>query len=72
MNFESDTYIESAKKRFFEKVNKQPNNGCWIWNGAIDGTNYGRIWYKGKIIPAHRMSYELFDRIINNRSWAHL
>ena len=42
------------------KVEKQ-DNGCWIWTGATDGDKrYGCIGVKGKLLRAHRASYELF------------
>ena len=41
--------------RFWEKV--QIGQTCWTWTG--DKTNgYGRFWFKGQNISAHRYSYE--------------
>ncbi len=43
--------------RFWDKVNKDGDN-CWEWQAATrDG--YGMFWFNGKIVPAHRVSWEL-------------
>lgn len=45
-------------ERFNEKY-KVSENGCWIWQGAIDN-RYGQLYVNGKNVKAHRVSYELF------------
>lgn len=49
-----------AYERFFAKVSKgsEPSD-CWIWLGAVGSKGYGRFWVDGRMIPAHRYSYEL-------------
>ena len=43
--------------RFWDKVDKY-GEFCWLWRGARrDG--YGMFWFKGKIVSAHRVSWEL-------------
>jgi len=37
----------------------EPNSGCLVWVGALDGGGYGRIHFDGKARKAHRISYEL-------------
>ena len=44
--------------RFEEKCTPEPNTGCWIWTGALAG-GYGRFFSKGRVVSAHRYSYEL-------------
>ncbi len=34
------------------------NKGCWEWVGTIDIGGYGRIYWRGKSKPAHRIVYE--------------
>lgn len=52
-------------KRFFDKVNK--TDECWEWNAALRGkTGYGAFKLNGKVIDAHRISYELHNGIIPN------
>jgi len=40
--------------RFWSKVDK--TGDCWIWTGATKN-GYGILWYKGKMVGAHRLSY---------------
>lgn len=40
-------------------------SGCWLWNGGHETRgwpflNYGRIWVRGRTLPAHRVAYEHF------------
>ena len=45
----------TASERFWAKVQK--GEGCWIWTaGNSDG--YGRFYFEGRVVPAHRWSYE--------------
>ena len=32
-------------------------NGCWIWQGSLDGEGYGRIMYGGKRWKTHRLAW---------------
>ena len=52
--------VRSLKERFWEKVNKNGLNGCWIWTAGLrDG--YGAIKIKGKTRRAHVVSWELHN-----------
>ncbi len=42
--------------RFWDCVKK--TRGCWLWT-MRPRTGYGRAFYNGKTIPAHRASWEL-------------
>ncbi len=33
--------------------------GCWVWTHALTRGGYGQMGWKGKIMKAHRISYEL-------------
>lgn len=45
-------------KRFWGKVKKSP--GCWEWTGCRrNETGYGCIKINGKVINAHRLSWEI-------------
>lgn len=48
-----------AEERFWKFVDKKGDAECWNWVGK-KGHGYGRFWYNGKTIRAHRFSYELF------------
>lgn len=45
------------RKRFLEKV-KVVESGCHEWQSTIHRDGYGKFWYKGKQVQAHRMAYE--------------
>jgi hypothetical protein len=50
----------SAESRFWPKVEK--TDGCWLWSGFLNNKGYGSIslgGQGGKIVFAHRFSYEL-------------
>jgi lysozyme family protein len=43
------------------KVSPDPNTGCWLWKGYIDGDGYGHYSLPGgKSRSAHRVSWMLF------------
>lgn len=44
-------------KRFWEKVKRDPDSGCWLWTGAT-GRGYGLFQLKGKLVIAHRFAYQ--------------
>ena len=47
----------AIEKRFWKKVEK--TEGCWFWRAARDRYGYGCIGLNGKVVGAHRISYEL-------------
>lgn len=49
------------KDRFWDLVDKQDEEGCWLWKGSIydTGMGYGVLSYQSKHLQAHRVSYEL-------------
>lgn len=54
----------SNKDRFFNKVNKNGNNGCWEWAACITKFGYGKFTYTPsfkikKTISAHRFALML-------------
>jgi hypothetical protein len=54
---------KSNVARFWAKVNKNgpihPEHGqCWVWIAKLDHDGYGRFWFAGKIVGAHRFSWE--------------
>jgi hypothetical protein len=47
----------AAIDRFWSKVEKDSETGCWLWTAATtDG--YGQLWVDGRMVYAHRYSYE--------------
>lgn len=46
--------------RFLEKIDFDPDTGCWFWTGAAGAQGYGFIKRKdGAQLRAHRVAYEL-------------
>lgn len=60
---------QNPRERFLAKVNKAGplplvrgvTGRCWLWTGGNDGrpAGYGRAWHNGRMVGAHRASYEL-------------
>ena len=44
---------------FWSKVNK--TEGCWLWTAAINNNGYGVIRVNGRLVKAHRYSWELVN-----------
>lgn len=59
--FIGDTmYNQSFRERFWSKVDKNADNGCWEWTGCIRN-GYGRISINDKMYQAHRVSWEIVN-----------
>ena len=46
--------------RFEEKYEPEPNTGCWLWTAAVNEDGYGYFGPggRGRMVKAHRFSYE--------------
>ena len=53
--------LRPLEERFWEKVDKAGPDDCWLWNAGRTVFGYGAIGSKGrgKILLAHRVSWEL-------------
>lgn len=52
--------FEPIESRFWSKVNKNTETGCWLWTGAIDAKRgYGKFATWPTTRNAHSVSYEL-------------
>ena len=50
--------MSAWEQRFAEKVEPEPNSGCWLWSAGVERNGYGYFWKDGKMRSAHRLSYE--------------
>jgi hypothetical protein len=50
------------QERFWERVDKNGPNGCWIWTGVRGGVlGYGQYVREGRKLMAHRIAWELVN-----------
>lgn len=49
----------SPEERFWQKVNKDGPNGCWIWTAMRNKDGYGCFRVGNTMKKAHRFSYEI-------------
>ena len=55
---------QTIEERFWSKVQPEPNSGCWLWDATIARGGYGHFWSDGRLVYAHRFSYELEHGVI--------
>lgn len=48
-------------ERFHNSYLKDNNSGCWNWNLSLSPDGYGRCYFNGVNVRAHRLSYELHN-----------
>lgn len=48
--------MRTLRERFWEKVDKSGN--CWEWTAALHDMGYGVINIGGRVVRAHRLSFE--------------
>lgn len=46
-------------ENFLQRVEFDPNTGCWLWSGATWPSGYGKVKVRQSTMLAHRRSYEL-------------
>ena len=57
--------------RFWSKVDKKGDDECWNWLACLDKGGYGRFWFNGKTVKAHRCSLVLAHAVQPlNKTWA--
>lgn len=49
--------IGAPENRFWNKVDR--GGKCWIWTASTNSEGYGNFWVDGRLVKAHRFSYEL-------------
>ena len=58
-------------KSFWNKVNKEADNGCWEWTASKDNRGYGLFYPGNKKTLAHRYSAALAGMPIENQCVCH-
>lgn len=53
------TAKESLIEKFWNKINR--SGKCWNWTGCINNGGYGSFNLNGKIVMAHRFSWEFYN-----------
>lgn len=48
------------------RVKIETHSGCWEWVNYRNYGGYGRAWYHGKPVYAHRLAYTVFNGEIND------
>lgn len=51
--------MTSTEQRFWSKVRKDEQTGCWLWTAALFSNGYGSFVADGRQGRAHRYSYRL-------------
>jgi len=52
-----------------DRLIPEPNSGCWLWEGSVDGSGYGMVNRKGKILKVHRLAWEASNGPILGDLW---
>jgi len=52
--------VQTVAERLAAGLVRMPN-GCLEWTGVTNRGGYGRIWFNGKIVMAHRLAWELVN-----------
>ena len=50
--------LQGLPERIRDKIEPEPNSGCWLWTGVMRG-GYPQIWADGKSRLGHRLVYRL-------------
>lgn len=58
---------ESVAERLWPSVNRTA--GCWEWTGPAFRGGYGRVYFRGRTLYAHRVSWELANGRIPDGLW---
>lgn len=54
--------------RVFENKYTISKTGCFLYNGSTNIKGYGRTCFRNKVVGSHRLSYELTNGAINDRT----
>lgn len=49
--------LADNEARYISFVIERTHNECWIWRGPVNGSGYGSISWRGKVLGAHQVAY---------------
>lgn len=63
--------MKTLQERFDQKYVVDAKSGCWLWTAAVCSGGYGCIGESitRKILPAHRVSWELHNGLVPSGLW---
>lgn len=53
---------QTLEERFFHYISPEPNTGCWLWTGSLDGHGYGQLRVAGRVKLVSHISLEISGR----------
>lgn len=53
------TISDADRERFMRYVQIDEGTGAWLWTGAMSSSGYGAFWLGGRMVSAHRASWQL-------------
>lgn len=49
----------STPESFWDRALPEPNSGCWLWTGPVNGDGYGKVGFAGAFYRTHRLAFHL-------------
>lgn len=49
----------SVSARLAQGIRVDPDTGCHVWTGPVNGKGYGVLWFEGKLWLTHRIAWLL-------------
>lgn len=60
-------HLHDLPQRMVDKIEPEPNTGCWLWMGSQCRGGYGKVWCVPEVGElAHRVSYVLLKGPISD------
>jgi hypothetical protein len=60
----------SFEERFWERVDRQDTDDCWLWTGCRSHFGHGLVWRDGRHHSAHRIAWESANNEELGERWA--
>lgn len=53
-----------TENQFWDRMDPEPNTGCWIWLGSATPNGYGKVKWLGKHVSSHRLAFRLAGGVL--------